>query len=217
MKRGTRAAWVRANEGLYVCECGCNGVIPLKPEHFNVGVPKYLRGHNLSHKPPRKKPPKPRLPCACGCGQVATPGKRYISGHNSTGRRLSADARERIAASKRGANNPSFGKRPPNYVGRQIRGDGYIMETVREHPFGGVRRTVMQHRLVLEEHLRTTKPASEFLVRVGDELYLRPDIEVHHINGIKDDNRVENLQPMTKAEHTALHRHQLTAARWPNR
>ena len=34
---------------------------------------------------------------------------------------------------------------------------------------------------------------------------LPPDMVVHHINGNKTDNRPENLEIMTRAEHTRLH------------
>lgn len=210
MPPGTRAAWVAANQGQHVCQCGCGGLIPLRTEHFNVGVPKWLHGHN----PGPAKPPKPRLPCACGCGVMTTPGRRYIPGHNATGRRASPKAL--AALSKTGEDHPRYGKRPHNYKGRQLHGGGYVMIPVgRDHPFGGKRRAIMEHRLVLEQHLRDTAPGSSFLVRVNHIAYLRPDIEVHHINGIKNDNRIENLQPMTKAEHCALHRDDLQRGRWP--
>jgi hypothetical protein len=211
--RGTRAAWLKANEGCHFCECGCGSPIPLKAVHFNVGIPRWLHGHN----PGPAKQPKPVLPCACGCGKLATAGRRYISGHNSSGRRLGADSRALIAQSKVGDKNPQHGKQPHNYKGRQLHSSGYIMIPTKGHPFGGTRSAVMEHRLTMENHLREHQPGSPFLIRVDGVAYLRPDIEVHHINGVKDDNRIENLQPMTKAEHCALHRDDLQHGRWPNR
>lgn len=122
-----------------------------------------------------------------------------------------------MAASKTGEANPQYGKRPPNYKGRQVGAGGYILIPAKGHPFANARGVLQEHRLVMEAHLRVTHPGSPFLVRVDGIAYLRPEIDVHHINEITDDNRVENLQPMTKAEHIAIHRAALVRGRWPNR
>jgi hypothetical protein len=69
--------------------------------------------------------------------------------------------------------------------GRRKTGPGYIAIYRPGHPsikVGG-RRYVLEHRLVMEAHLGR---------------YLEPHEHVHHINGIRDDNRIENLELWTK-------------------
>lgn len=83
---------------------------------------------------------------------------------------------------------------------------GYVLIHAPDHPYAGKSsRKVMEHRLVVEAHLRVTEPDSPFLVEINGVKYLRRDVEVHHRNEVKGDNRIENLHPMTKAEHARHH------------
>lgn len=75
--------------------------------------------------------------------------------------------------------------------GRMKRKDGYIYVRLPNHPNASVGGYFFEHRHVMEQHLGR---------------YLERSERVHHINGIKDDNRLENLQLFSsESEHQRFH------------
>lgn len=204
VRRGTRQVWLEANRGCHFCQCGCGQPIEIRVEHFGTGVPTYRLGHN-----PHPKAALPeRIACQCGCGALAVSGKRFLNGHNGRGVPRTEATKAKISEAHIGERNPQFGNRPHNYKGRTYHGDGYVMVHAPGHPFSmrGTER-VMEHRLIVEVHLRLTDPESPYLIEVDGEKYLRRDLEVHHVDGVKDHNVIENLMVLTPAEHTRLHHH----------
>ena len=70
------------------------------------------------------------------------------------------------------------GSKNPQWKGGRIRHHGYVFVKKSEHPFANNCGYVREHRLIIEK-------------KIGRFLH-RWEI-VHHINGITDDNREENL------------------------
>ena len=78
-----------------------------------------------------------------------------------------------------------------NFKGGQVKTvDGRMKILSKNHPYKDHLGYVFKHRLIMEKHLGR---------------YLRPDEYIHHINEVKDDDRIENLQIVTSSEHTIIH------------
>ncbi len=85
-----------------------------------------------------------------------------------------------------------FGKDSPHWQGGEIRNSqGYIFIKFLNHPFKDYKGYVRRSRLIMEKHLSR---------------YLKTSEIVHHINKVKDDDRIENLMLFSSnSAHTRFH------------
>lgn len=83
------------------------------------------------------------------------------------------------------------GDKAPRWAGgRSVTGKGYVFVYLPGHPLARNGNYVAEHRLVAAEANGIDLDASD---------------EVHHINGVKSDNRPENLQVVKRGPHQRLH------------
>lgn len=104
------------------------------------------------------------------------------------GKKISKSASHcRSCATKIQVKNP---KNHPSWLGGRIYSYGYILIYAPKHPYA-TRKYIGEHRLVMEKHLKR---------------YLMKGEIVHHINGIRDDNKIENLMLFkSNSEHRTFH------------
>lgn len=126
-------------------------------------------------------------------------------------RNISIEARRKISLSKLGKPRSEETKAKISatmlrrYGGKTKTQKGYILLFKPDHPFAWKKGYVRRSRLVLEKWLRANQPSHPSLIKIGGILYLNTGWVPHHKNGIKDDDRLENLEAMTHANHSKLH------------
>jgi len=113
-------------------------------------------------------------------------GLSYIEEYGSE---KAAQIKQKLSQALSGENHPWYGKKAelcPNWKGgKSKQKTGYIKVYSPNHPRADGKGYVFEHILVWMES------------------YPLPEgWDVHHINGIKDDNRLENLKSMPHAKHT---------------
>ena len=93
--------------------------------------------------------------------------------------------KEKISESLRGSKSPSW-------KGGRVNHKGYILIHHPHHPFANSQGYIFEHRLIMEKHIKR---------------FLLPTEVIHHINEIRDDNKIENLLLLHNlGEHNKYHK-----------
>jgi len=119
-------------------------------------------------------------------GQKLSKEQCLVISKREKGKVLSSETKSKISEAHKGvySNKSKYGGH------RKERSDGYIKIYLPTHPLATKGGYVMEHILVMEEFV------GKIITR---------DQVVHHVNKIRNDNRISNLLLMTFKEHASFH------------
>jgi hypothetical protein len=167
------------------CKCGCRKDIPLRTKRGYLA--KYVNGHSrpkVKYNCGKCKDQNWIITCKCGCNELLFfrdkfyEIREFVFGHAIRTR------------DQTGENNANWkGGKYYNPV------TSYCFTRRPDHPFQN-NGYVTTHRLIYEEYLSRI---------TGEEIFIPSEFDIHHINEIKTDNRLENLELLTHGGHTIAH------------
>lgn len=166
-----------------VCECGCNEIIDAYYRGWPDKPRRFKHGHNNNLRIRKDTQYKKR--CECGCGELIN---AYTLGQISKPLRFKTGHQFRLKNYK-GSNHPLW------KGGRRHDSRGYIVKYAPGNIHADMNGFAKEHILVYEEFYKCS---------------ILEGIDVHHINGKKDDNRVDNLQLVRHTTHSNNHRDSIT-------
>lgn len=153
---------------------------------------------------------KGELNCTCEvCGKKFHRKQYQInkSKHNTCSKECCNKLRKTLYA---GENNHQWGLKGPlnaSFKGIETKNKNNNVWDIKvycpNHPHCDSRGRVSKHRLLVEEHYKNFD--MKYFEEINGKLYLKKSTQVHHINFDHDDNRIENLMPVTRSEHTSIH------------